>query len=86
MGFDTASGLGGQPSEEGDVTTIQLPAENLSDARLTTLQAKLRGINNPIGLMLAEQTMAYDYSPHLLEHLQKMKTMRGLLKQRLAMQ
>ena len=28
--------------------------------------------------------MAYDYSPHLLEHLRKMKTMRGLMKQRLA--
>ncbi len=79
-----APGTPGRP-EEGDVTTIQLPVENLTEARLTALQAKLSRIDNPIGLMLAEHLMAHNYSPHTLEHLQKMKTMRGLMKQRLAL-
>jgi len=83
--IDATGGMDVKQPEEGDITTIQLPAENLTDARLKDLQAKLHRIDNPIGLMLAEHVMAYNYSPHLLEHLQKMKTMRGLMKQRLAM-
>ncbi len=36
--------------------------------------------------MLTEQLMAHDYGPHLLEYLNKMKTMRRLMRQRLAEQ
>jgi hypothetical protein len=71
-------------AEKGEVTTFQLPSENLSEERLRALQTNLRHIENPIGLMLAEHHMAYDYSPHLLEHLGRMKTMCDLIKQRLA--
>ena len=75
--IDTTGGMGVKPPGEGEITTIQLPSENLGEARLTALQAKLRHIENPIGLMLAEHLMAYDYSPHLLDHLRKMKSMVG---------
>jgi hypothetical protein len=34
--------------------------------------------------MLVEHHMAYDYTAHLLEHLRMIKTMREVLKQRLA--
>ena len=47
-------GMGAKPPEEGEITTIRLSPENLTDARLTALQAKLSRIDNPIGLMLAE--------------------------------
>ena len=73
-----------KPPEESVITTIRLPAENLTEARLKVLQAKLSRVDNPFGLMLAEHLMAYDYGAYLLEHLRKMKTMRRLMKQRLA--
>ena len=76
---------GVKPPEEGEITTIQLPSENPNEAHFKDLQAKLSRIENPIGLMLVRHVMAYDYSPHLLEHLKKMKKMRELMKLRLAM-
>jgi hypothetical protein len=84
MRIDASGGVGVNPLKEGEITTIRQPAENLTEARLTALQANLSRIDNPIGLMLAEHLMAYDYSPHLREHLGMMKMMRGLMKQRLA--
>jgi hypothetical protein len=83
--IDSTGGMGIKPPEAGEITTIRLPSENLSEARLAALKAKLSRINNPLGLMLAEQLMACDYSPLLLEHLRKMKIMCGLMRQRLAM-
>ena len=82
--IDATGGMGAKHLEEAPATG-ELPAENLTEARLTALQGKLQRIKNPIGLMLVAHRMAYDYAPHLLEHLRKMKTMRGLIKQRLAM-
>ena len=84
MRVDLAGGRSAKPGKDAAITTVQLPPDNLTEDRLKFLQAKLRRIDNPIGLMLAEHLMAYDYSPHLLEHLRRMKTMRGLLRQRLA--
>jgi hypothetical protein len=81
--IDSTGGMSLKPLQAGEITTIHLPAENLTEARLTALQAKLRRFDNPIGLMLAEHLMAYDYSRHLREHLKMMKTMRSLMKQRL---
>ena len=82
--IDAAGGGDSQPPEAGEITTIRLPAENLSEARLTAVQAKLSRIENPIGLMLVDRFMAYDYSRYLLDHLRMMKTMHGLVRQRLA--
>ena len=82
--IDVTGGMGVKPPTEGEVTAIQLPAENLSEARLKFLREKLYRIENPAGLMLTEHLMAFDYSPYLLDHLAKMKTMRRLVKQRLA--
>lgn len=84
VALDTPGDMGVERREEGEITTVQLPAGTLSEARLTNLQARLRQIDNPIGLMLAEHLMAHDYSRYLLEHLKKMKTMRGLIRQRVA--
>ena len=66
------------------ITTVATADEKLTDDCLAALNARLRGIDNPIGLMLTEHLMARDYSPRLLDHLHMMRTMRGLLKQRLA--
>ena len=77
-------GTGAHWAQEGEITTVRLPAENLTEARLTSLQAKLRRFDNPIGLMLAEHLTAYDYGSHLREHLAMIKTMRGLMRKRLA--
>ena len=40
--IDATGGMGVKPPQEGEVTTIQLPAENLTEARLTALKAKLQ--------------------------------------------
>jgi len=82
--IDITGGMGVKLPKEGEITTVQVPSENLTEARLTALRARLTRIKNPFGLMLTEHLMAHDYSPYLLEHLKKTKTMRGLIKQRLA--
>jgi hypothetical protein len=84
MQIDATGGMAAKSPQEGESFSLQPPPDYLTEARLTDLQAKLRRIDNPIGLMLVEHLMAYDYSPHLLEHLQKMKKMRDLMKLRLA--
>ena len=76
-------GAGNLPQVEA-ITTIAAADEKLTDDRLAALNARLRGIDNPIGLTLTEHLMARDYSPRLLDHLRMMRTMRGLLRQRLA--
>ena len=81
---ETPPGIDAATSADGSVTTVQLAAENLADARLADLKAKARRVENPVGLVLARHVMAYDYSPHLLGHLRTMRTMRGLIKQRLS--
>jgi hypothetical protein len=83
MRIESLAGMGSPPHDKGTITTIRLPSANLSPARLATLRMKLRAIENPIGLMLAAHHTACDYSHHLLEHLRMMKTMHGLIKQRL---
>jgi hypothetical protein len=85
MRIEAVISEGTLPQEEAQITTIKLPSAELSDEHLTALQKKIRRVDNPIGLMLAEHLMAHDYSPHMLDHLRMMKTMRGLIKQRLAM-
>ena len=82
--IDASGGMGMKPPLDDEVVAIQLPNEGLSEIRLKTAQNKLRQIENPIGLMLTEQHLAYDYGPHLLDHLNTMRTMRRLMKQRLA--
>ncbi|MGO9112479.1 MAG: hypothetical protein ACLP9L_24880 [Thermoguttaceae bacterium] len=82
--IDTAGGRSTRLPKDGKITTVQLPTGNLTEARLAALQTKLKRFDNPIGLMLVEHLMAYDYGPQLLEHFGMMKTMRGLIRQRLA--
>ena len=82
--LDPMAGRDAPAAGAGQITTVRLPAENLTPARLAALQAKIGRIENPIGLMLAEHLMAHDYSADLLEHLRMMKTMHRLIKQRLA--
>ncbi len=78
--IDTTGSADVKSLAEGEVITVQVPSRNLPEVSLAALRAKLSRIDNPIGLMLAEHLMAHDYSPHLLEHLKKMKTMRELIK------
>ncbi len=62
--------MGLKPPVDDEVVAIRLPQpEGLNETRLKAAQSKLRRIANPIGLMLAEQLMAFDYGPHLLDHL-----------------
>jgi hypothetical protein len=82
--IDVSGGMGLKPPADDEVIALKLPAESLSDARLKVARSKLQRVENPIGLMLAEQQMAFDYGPHLLDHLNRMKTIRRLMKRRLA--
>jgi hypothetical protein len=82
--IDFSGGMGLKPPEDDEVVAIQLPTEGLNEIRLKAGQSKLRQIENPIGLMLTEQLMAYDYGPHLLDYLNTMRTMRRLMRQRIA--
>lgn len=77
-------GTSGKPPRGDAITTVAVAAENPTGDRLTALKARLRRIDNPLGLMLFEQFLARDYIPHLLEHLKMMRTMHALIKQRLA--
>jgi hypothetical protein len=81
--IDVTGGMGLKPPDE-EVVAIELPAESLSDALLKVARSKLRRVENPVGLMLTEQFMAFDYGPHLLRHLNSMKTMRRLMRRRIA--
>ena len=81
---DVNGGMGLKPPIDDDIVAIQLPAEALNDARLKASRSKLRRVDNPVGLMLTEQLMVYDYGPHLLNHLNTMKTMRRLMRRRIA--
>ena len=82
--IDISGGMGLKPPVDDDIVAIQLPAESLNDARLKVSRSKLRRVDNPVGLMLTEQMMVFDYGPHLLNHLNSMKTMRRLMKRRIA--
>jgi hypothetical protein len=82
--IDVSGGMGLKQPVDEDIVAIQMPGEGLSDARMKLSRSKLRRIENPIGLMLTEQQMAFDYCPHLISHLNSMKTMRRLMRQRLA--
>ena len=82
--IDISGGMGMRSPADEEVIAIHLPADNLSDERLQFARGKLRNFDNPVGLMLAEQLMAFDYGPHLLAHLSSMKTMRRLMRRRLA--
>jgi hypothetical protein len=82
--IDVTGGMGLKPPVDEEVVAIRLPAEGLSDDRLRSSRNKLYRIENPVGLMLTEQLMAFDYGPHLLDHLNNMRTMRRLMKRRLA--
>jgi hypothetical protein len=81
---DVSGGMGLKQPVDEDIVAIQIPAATLSDARLKVSRSKLRRVENPVGLMLTEQLMAFDYCPHLISHINSMKTMRRLMKQRLA--
>jgi hypothetical protein len=82
--IDISGGMGLKPPVDDEVIALQLPAETLTDARLKVSRSKIRRVENPVGLMLTEQQMSFDYGPHLLDHLNSMKTMRRLMKRRLA--
>jgi hypothetical protein len=82
--IDVTGGMGMKQPVDEEIIAIQLPVEGLNEARLKVARSKLRNIENPVGLMLTEQLMAFDYGPHLLDHLNKMKNMRRLMRQRLA--
>jgi hypothetical protein len=82
--IDITGGMGMKPPVDEEIIAIQLPTEELDEAHLKVSRSKLRHIENPIGLMLTEQLMAFDYGPHLLDHLNNMKKMRRLMRQRLA--
>jgi hypothetical protein len=82
--IDVRGGMGLQPPLDEEVVAIQLPAESLREPQLKVARGKLRRVENPVGLMLTEQLMAFDYGPHLFNYLNSMKTMRRLMKRRLA--
>lgn len=82
--IDATGGMGLKPPVDDDVVAIQFPEAGLSEVGLKTAQGKLRQIANPIGLMLTEQHMAFDYGPHLLDHLNTVRSMRRLMRQRVA--
>jgi hypothetical protein len=80
--IESTSNVDAMPPPANVIVVCTSP-ENLTLDRLTALRAKLRRIDNPIGMMLAERLMAIDYSAYLLEHLRKLKTMCGLIKRQL---
>ena len=84
MQIDVTGGMGLRPPVDEDIVAIQLPGKSLDDARLKVSRSKLRRMANPVGLMLTKQRLVFDYVPHLLNHLNTMKAMRRLMKQRLA--
>ncbi len=82
---EITAGMGLKPPVDEEVIAIELPSDSLVNPRLVKLSgSKLRRVDNPVGLMLTKQRLVFDYGPHLLNHLNTMKTMRRLMKQRLA--
>jgi hypothetical protein len=81
---DITGGMGMKPSAGDELVSIQLPDEAGNEHRLIVAKHKLRQVENPIGLMLAEELLTFDYGPHLLDHLNTMRKMRRLIRQRLA--
>jgi len=85
-GFPYESGLRGDPeSAPGQLAaTISIARQLLTETALVTAREKLRRVQNPIGLVLAEHLLAFDYSPFMFQHRSMANQTRRLLASRLA--
>ena len=68
-----------------DPASEMLPAvrDPLSDDKIAAARARLRRVANPIGLLLVEHLMTFDYSSFMFEHRVKLLRVRRLLRARL---
>ena len=72
-----------EPDEEPPILGLSAVQDRVTPAELATAGDKLRHVDNPIGLILVEHLLAFDYSPFMLQHRTKLKEVRRALKKRL---
>jgi hypothetical protein len=64
--------------------SISIARQLLTESTLATAREKLRRVANPIGLVLAEHLLAFDYSSFMFQHRAMANQIRRLLANRLA--
>ena len=72
-----------EPFPEGVVGSISPVHSLLTDAALEAARKKLLRTANPIGLVLVEHLLAFDYGPFMFQHRAKLKEVRRKLRKRL---
>jgi hypothetical protein len=82
--YEWGSGSNLEPAPGELATTISIARQLLTETTLATAREKLRRIANPIGLVLAEHLLAFDYSPFMFQHRAIANQIRRLLANRLA--
>jgi hypothetical protein len=72
-----------EPGADDLAASISTARQLVTEATLAVARRKLRRIANPIGLVLAEHLMAFDYSPFMFQHRTMVRQTQRLLRKRI---
>ena len=72
-----------EPYPEGVVGSVSAGRGLVTDTALAAARKNLRRTANPIGLILVEHLLAFDYGPFMFQHRAKLKEVRRKLRKRL---
>ncbi|MGD0897131.1 MAG: hypothetical protein ABR915_04800 [Thermoguttaceae bacterium] len=81
--YESAGRSSLEPGPADLAASISMARQLLTETTLAAARRKLRRIANPIGLVLAEHLLAFDYSPFMFQHRAMLRRLRRLLAKRI---